>query len=104
MDSKPRLADEVAVVVAVAVFAEFFLATEVSKLNLKRHYTSRIMKTYIYKRFGRLKILHGEFRRRPNEFAKDFQMNGSCRLQRTVVSPERTLHGCTLMYLRESFP
>ena len=30
LDSKPRLADEVAVVVAVAVFAEFFLATEVS--------------------------------------------------------------------------
>ena len=55
MDSKPRLADEVAGAGAgaLAVFDEFFFATEVSKLNLKRHYTSRIMKMYIYKRFGR---------------------------------------------------
>ena len=56
MDSKPRLADDVAVAGSLAVFDEFFFATEVSKLNLKRHYTSRIMKMYLYKRFGVKKI------------------------------------------------
>ena len=33
---------------------------------------------------SQLKEGKGEFRRRPNEFAKEFQLNGSCRLQRTV--------------------
>ena len=48
---------------------------------------------------SRWKVLSGEFRRRPTALARNFA-NRIVSVAEDCLSPERTFHGCSLMYFR----
>ncbi len=52
---------------------------------------------------GGWKVLSGEFRRRPTALAKKL-VNRIVSVAEDCLSPERTFHGCSLMYIRGLIP